>query len=176
MADTITPDERAAIEAAIAAKRVRHCAPGASAFEYVPSTLTGELVLVNRLAEEMGRATTNSWGKRQETQQAGAKRRRKKVRALHAEGLTTAAIAKKLNAVKSTVTGDLRAMGLHANPPGLGRCDAETRQRLIPQLVERGLSKPALARQLRVDLKTIYRDLEALAGTGGMVNQQEATQ
>lgn len=176
MADVLTEDERAAIEAAIAEGRVYRCKPGASAFEYVPSPQTGQLVLVNRLAEEMGRATRNSWGKRMASQQEGAARRRKRVRALHAEGLTTSAITKKLNAVAATIKADLQAMGLRGNPPGGAgrqvpedeRPDANERQRQIPRLIARGLSKPDMARHLRVTIKTIYRDLEALEQAGAL--------
>ena len=97
----ITPEERALIEAAIAAGKLKRIPQGVSSY----NAAEGE-----------------SWRKKHNTiarKTAIAQKRRAKVRAMHAQGKTTRETAEALGVSIGMVGDDIRALGLmHIRPKG----------------------------------------------------------
>jgi len=170
MPDEITPEERAAIDAAVAQGRVRRIPRGKSAWEIRVNPDTGRLVYVNTETERAEGRARFGFGRRFGSVSATVERRRGRVRALHAEGLTNIEIGARLNVDPRTVSLDLKMLDLPANLTGDRRHTTPeqiaARREKVARMLRDGLRQIVIARKLGVSESAISGDVAALRAQG----------
>jgi DNA-binding NarL/FixJ family response regulator len=169
MPATITAEERALIDAKVAAGKVTRCATGASAaeIEYIWCSKINRLV-----PKDKERATALYRGSMQRhfnRKKAGPTpeqiQRRETVIGLMDQGMTREQIATTLGVSTHTVSADAKAMGRTFPRPArlpsvCARVDA--RRAKVSKLVGKGMTAPEIAAQCGVNSRTIWDDVKAL--------------
>lgn len=164
MPDTLTPEERAAIDR-FPAGQINRVPTGASAFEMRWDESKKAVRYV-----DPAKRSPNGHGKprRGPAPDPGVARRRQRVAAMHADGATVAKIAEALGRSDQQTRDDLAALGLKANAAKVVRPPQPTpepvlaRRAEVRELVGAGLPRAEIARALGVAPKTIATDIEAL--------------
>lgn len=183
MPDVITPEERAAIDSAIAAGKARKIPAGQSAYETIfdparntvvtrvratGAVLTGRDMMRGTITSEMARARRTRRAKPRATDPKVAARRAQ-VRALVAEGKTVPEIALRIGAHPERVREDLKALDLTAASVKARRAEQiEARRAEVKRLGLDGRTTEEIARAVGASVCTVKVDLRALGIDGQM--------
>lgn len=155
----LTAEDRALIDAALTAGRVTVVAQGATS-RPLPVWDGAKLVYPESARRELKAVT---FGRRAASLAAQQSQRRQRVAALHAQGLTTAAIADELSVHARTIREDLRALALepHRAPrvmpprPAAPHPAIEARKLRIAALAAEGRTADEISADVRLSAKAV---------------------
>ncbi len=164
MPDTITPQERALIDAAIAEGAVTHVGRGVSAFCDVWDPRAKRIVPTGKgkykIAPQIARGQRKGALKTKAGPCAEIVRRRKRVKELVERGLDRQQILAEMPGVtENQLRKDLETLGLRA---GRNFPKVEERRQIVKQMVEAGVPKKTILIHLSVSRKTLDNDFSAL--------------
>lgn len=164
MPATITAEERAMIDAKVAAGKVTRCATGASAaeIEYVWCSKINRLVPRDKdkaMAIYRGSMQRHFTPKKREVPPHIAARRRE-VERLMIEGNSGAEIARILGIPETTLRGDIRAIDMSCTDQM--EIARQKRRDNVARLFRQGMSRTAIAAELKLDRKTVNNDVKAI--------------
>lgn len=190
MPDALSPADRALVDAALAEGRVTRCAPGKSAWANMRHLPTGRVVWVNTL--ELARdgkvraGLKGAWLKAEDLEpivigaaprpqpsarEARLDLRRRRIRALHAEGRLPGDIGAALGISAAQVRAELGKMGLQPNTSGVREQRAAEKAARRDAIAAMWRANPhitgtRLAELLGVTPSTINQDLREMHAAG----------